>query len=301
MGCSTRLLSIIVVSLLILFVVGVALGAIGAKFTGMDPLAPKPAIHLPPQPVFPPQEKPEPMRFAITNTLLGSWVTTACLLLLFYFVFRRAKLVPGRLQGMLEAIVEFLLNMTEGAIGKERARRIFPLVLTIFLFVLFNAVLAILPIYGPIGYKDEHGAIAIPLLRNASTDINLPLAMALVVVVTVEYWGVRAVGALRYGGQFLNVRQLLKGRPMGVIDLFVGGLEALSHLIRVVSFTFRLFGNMTAGKSLLLIVAFLAPFLAAVPIYGLELLLGLVQALIFAGLTMVFAAVAVLPHDEGTH
>ena len=201
---------------------------------------------------------------------------------------------------MMEAIVEFLLNMTEGAIGKERARTIFPLVATIFLFVLFNAWLSLLPVFGPIGYKDEHGAIAIPLLRNASTDINLPLALALVVVVAVEYWGVRAVGALRYAGQFLNVRQLLRGRPMGVIDLFVGGLEALSHLIRILSFTFRLFGNMTAGKILLLIAAFLVPFLA-VPFYGLELLLGVVQALIFAGLTMVFAAMAVLPHEEGAH
>ncbi|HJW87849.1 MAG TPA: F0F1 ATP synthase subunit A, partial [Dehalococcoidia bacterium] len=227
MGCSTRLLSIIVVSVVILVGVSLVLGAIGAKFTGMDPLAPQPAIHLPPQPVFPPEEKPEAGSFAITNTLLGSWVTTACLLLLFYFVFRRAKPVPSRLQGMMEAIVEFLLNMTEGAIGKERARTIFPLVATIFLFVLFNAWLSLLPVFGPIGYKDEHGAIAIPLLRNASTDINLPLALALVVVVAVEYWGVRAVGALRYAGQFLNVRQLLRGRPMGVIDLFVGGLEAL--------------------------------------------------------------------------
>jgi len=119
-------------------------------------------------------------------------------------------------------------------------------------------------------------------------------------VVTVEFWGMRAVGTLRYMGQFVNVRQLLRGRPLGVIDLFVGGLEALSHLIRILSFTFRLFGNMTAGKTLLLIAAFLIPFLA-LPFYGLEMLIGLIQALIFAGLTMVFAAVAVSLHDEGNH
>ncbi len=300
MGCSTRLLVILAVSFLILLLVSLGTGAIGSRFLGMSPLSPQPVVHLPPQPVFPPQEKPEPMRFAITNTILASWFTTAFLVLLLYFAARRAKPVPGRLQGLAEGIVEFLLNMIEGAIGKERARTVFPLVATIFLFVVFNAWLSVLPFFGPIGFKDEHGAIAIPLLRNASTDINLPLAMALVAVFTVEFWGMRAVGTLRYIGQFINVRQLLRGRPLGVIDLFVGGLEALSHLIRILSFTFRLFGNMTAGKTLLLIAAFLVPFLA-LPFYGLELLIGLIQALIFAGLTMVFAAVAVLPHDEGAH
>jgi F-type H+-transporting ATPase subunit a len=275
-------------------------GAIGSRFLGTNPLSPQPAIHLPPQPVFPPQEQLEPMKFTITNTILASWFTTACLLLLFYFAARKPKPVPGRLQGMVEGIMEFLLNMIEGAIGKERARTVFPLVATIFLFVGFNAWLSILPFFGPIGYKDAQGAIAIPLLRNASTDINLPLAVALVAVITVEFWGMRAVGALRYVGQFVNVRRLLRGQPMGLADLFVGALEALSHLIRIISFTFRLFGNMTAGKALVLIIAFILPFLGF-GIYGLELLIGLIQALIFAGLTMVFAAVAVLPHEEETH
>ena|SRR3990172_8169387 len=300
MGCSTRLLSIIAVFFLVLLVASLVTGAIGSRFTGMDPLSSKPAIHLPSQPVFPPQEKPEPGRFAITNTILASWFTTAFLVLLFFLVARKPKLVPGRLKGLVEGIVEFLLNMIEGAMGKERARTVFPLVATIFLFVAFNAWLSALPFFGPIGYKDEHGAIAIPLLRNAGSDINLTLAIALVAVFTVEFWGVRAVGALRYAGQFVNVRQLRRGRPLGVVDLFVGGLEALSHLIRIVSFTFRLFGNMTAGKSLLLIVAFLFPFLAWAG-YGLELFFGLIQAFIFAVLTMVFAALAVQPHEDETH
>jgi len=300
MGCSTRLLAILGISIVILIVLSLALGAIGARFLGTSSLSPQPAIHLPSQPVFPPAEHPEPGNFAITNTLLASWFTTACLILLFYFAARKPKPVPGRLQGVVEGIVEFLLNMIEGAIGKERTRMVFPLVATIFLFVLFNAWLAILPFFGPIGYKDVSGAIAIPLFRNASTDINLPLAVALVAVFTVEFWGMKAVGAFRYLGQFLNVRQLVRGRPMGVIDLFVGGLEALSHLIRILSFTFRLFGNMTAGKTLVLIAAFLLPFLGF-GFYGLELLIGLIQALIFAGLTMVFAAVAVLPHEDGAH
>ena len=85
------------------------------------------------------------------------------------------------------------------------------------------------------------------------------------------------------------------------MDLFVGVLEGISHLVRVVSFTFRLFGNMTAGEILLLVSSFLVTFLFSVPFYGLELLVGLIQAVIFAGLTVIFAAIAVAPHDEEEH
>jgi F-type H+-transporting ATPase subunit a len=124
------------------------------------------------------------------------------------------------------------------------------------------------------------------------------MAIAIISVITVEYWGIRHIGALRYLGQFFNFKNLLKGRPLGLIDLFIGMLELLSHLIRILSFTFRLFGNMTAGEVLLLIVAFLVPFILAVPFYGLELLIGFMQALIFAGLTLAFGVTAMTPHEE---
>jgi F-type H+-transporting ATPase subunit a len=149
------------------------------------------------------------------------------------------------------------------------------------------------------------------LLRGANTDINLPLALALVSFVFVEYFGLRSHG-LRYLGKFINVGQFfrsmgqlfrgrfkagLSGLFSGAVNIFVGILETLSELIRIVSFTFRLFGNMTAGEILLLIVAFLVPWVLALPFYGLELLVGFVQALIFAGLTLVFVTIAVTPHE----
>jgi F-type H+-transporting ATPase subunit a len=129
--------------------------------------------------------------------------------------------------------------------------------------------------------------------------------------VFVEFFGLRWGGGIRYLGKFINVgpffqslRQLFRGRVRaafsglitGVINIFVGFLEALSELVRIVSFTFRLFGNMTAGEILLLIAMFLIPWVFALPFYGLELLVGFVQALIFAGLTLVFLTVAVAPH-----
>jgi F-type H+-transporting ATPase subunit a len=93
----------------------------------------------------------------------------------------------------------------------------------------------------------------------------------------------------------------LSGIGLGLINLFVGCLEVLSHIIRIFSFTFRLFGNMTAGEILLLIVTFLVPFIATIPFYGLELLVGFIQALIFAGLTLVFGTIALTPHSEESH
>ena len=127
-------------------------------------------------------------------------------------------------------------------------------------------------------------------LRGANTDINMPLALALVSFIFVEYFGLKSLG-IRYLGKFLNVGQFLRsigqivrgriraglnGLFTGVIHVFVGFLEALSELVRIISFTFRLFGNMTAGEILLLIAAFLIPWVFAIPFYGLELLVGFV-------------------------
>jgi F-type H+-transporting ATPase subunit a len=129
----------------------------------------------------------------------------------------------------------------------------------------------------------------------------------------VETWGMRSLGVSRYLSEFINIGQLGQGfkqlltgkiRPaimnivFGFISLFVGVLEIFSHLTRMVSFTFRLFGNMTAGEILILVSSFLIPLVFAIPFYGLELLIGLIQALIFSGLTLVFGTIAVSPHEE---
>ncbi len=170
----------------------------------------------------------------------------------------------------------------------------------------FNAWLALIPVYQSLGFiKDGH--ITVHLLRSAGTDLNMPLAIALVSGVFVEYWGFRAHG-MRYVEEFLRFRQLADGLRRisaldifsGVVDIAVGLLELLSHFIRVVSFTFRLFGNMTAGEIVLVVVAFLVSFVLAVPFYGLELLVGFIQALIFAGLSLAFVTVAVGSHGEET-
>jgi F-type H+-transporting ATPase subunit a len=184
-------------------------------------------------------------------------------------------------------------------------------VATIFLYVISNAYLALFPFFGSITVKSSHGEFA--LFRAANTDVNLPLSIAIMSFIFVETWGMRALGVTHYLSEFINFRQLVEGLKQllkgkigqgamdivfGFINLFVGVLEIFSHLTRMLSFTFRLFGNMTAGEILILVSSFLIPAVFSIPFYGLELLIGLIQALIFSGLTLVFGTIAVSPHEE---
>ena len=314
-----RLLAAAGVALGALLVVGFVMGAIGAALFDTSSFLSKPEVHLPVQPVFPAdirdshisienhadsgegaKEEPEPlgvMDFAITNSMLSSWLATIVLVLIFVGGASRKRLVPGRLQNLVEMIVEALLNFVEGVVGREMSRKVFPMIATIFLFVLFNAWLALFPIYPSLGFLDAEGNMKVHLLRSAGTDLNMPLALALVSFFFVEYWGFRVRG-FGYLGKFFPIARLLKRGPSAIIDMFVGLLEAISEMVRIVSFTFRLFGNMTAGEILVVMIAFLVPFVALEFVYGLELLVGLVQALIFAGLTLVFVSVAMVHEEE---
>ena len=269
-----------------LLVAGLLLGAIGAALLGNDPFIRVPEVHLPPQEVF------TVGGFVVTNTLLSAWLTTIVVVLLFGLGTRRMQLVPGRLQGAIEVLLGALYGFIQGVVGERYARRFFPLLATLFIFVAFNAWMALLPIYPTVGFKAE-GAdyVTTHLLRSAGTDINMPMALAVVSFLFVEGWGfrVRGVGYLK---EFVRFRS--------PIEFFIGALELLSHLIRLISFTFRLFGNMLAGEIVLVMVTFLLVFIAPVAFYMLEILVGGVQALIFTGLTLVFALMAVAPHG-GEH
>ena len=309
-GCSIRILAGVSIALLALLLTGLIVGPLGSGLLGIETPSilniSKPHVQLPSEGIT------HVGGFTITNTFIASWLTIVVLVGLFYACTRKMKPIPGRLQSVAEIVVETLLNFIEGTAGKKHARTLFPIVATIFLYVLINAYLALLPFYGTIGITESDGTF-VPLLRGANTDINVPLSIALMAFVFVEYWGLRSVGGFRYLNNFFNFGQLRDGvvnlfrgkiRPaisgilFGFINLFVGILEVFSHFIRIISFTFRLFGNMTAGEILLLVVCFLVPFVATIPFYGLELLIGFIQALIFAGLTLVFGIIALAPHAE---
>ena len=309
-GCSTRIMAFTAIVLLALFITGFVFGPIGASILHTKApafLAVKaPEVQLPAEGIF------HISVFTVTNTIIASWLTIIVLVVTFYFATRKLKLIPGGLQNSAEFIVETILDFVKGVSGEEHAKALFPVVATIFLYVLTNAWLALLPFFGTIGIP-EHNGIIVPYLRAANTDINLPLSIALVSFFFVEYLGLRSLGFLHYFNGFFNFGQLRDGfknlftgkiKPamsgifFGFINLFIGALEILSHFIRIISFTFRLFGNMTAGEILLLVVTFLIPFVVSIGVYGLELLVGVLQALIFAGLTLVFGVIAMAPHEE---
>jgi len=315
MGSSRlKILIFFFIPVLILFVIGMVFGPLGSSFFGKEPPSilniPKPHVALPAEPVL------HVGHFSITNTLIASWFTILVLAGVSIFLTRKMKLIPGKRQGLAEVVVEGLLNFVEGIAGKKHARMLFSGVATIFIYVISNAYLALLPFFGTIGIRGhggEHGAEFAAIFRAANTDVNVPLSIALMSFFFVESWGMRAIGVSHYLGEFINVRQFLQGLkelftgkiktgPMnivfGFISLFVGVLEIFSHLTRMLSFTFRLFGNMTAGEILILVSCFLVPLVFTIPFYGLELLIGMIQALIFSGLTLVFGTIAISPHEE---
>lgn len=304
-----RLVKVGGIGILALFVVGFLFGAI---FQGTeDAFLDKPKIQLQPEPVF--TSDAEAMeeegqlpanRFILTNTILSSSIATLLIIGLFLFATRGMKLAPRGLQNVMEGIIETMYNFVEGVAGSKNARKFFPMFATMFLFVVVNAWIGLVPIYQSLGFL-EGSEMERHLLRPAGTDLNMPLALAIISFVFVEYWAIRTLG-FRYLGKFFRFGSLVRVRSFpslfqAMIDIFVGILELLSELVRMVSFTFRLFGNMTAGEILLLITAFLVPFVFVLPFYGLELLVGFIQALIFAGLTLVFVTIAIVPHEGEEH
>ena len=315
LGCSFPLLIGLAVVFVVLLGIGIAAGPLGKSIFGDLGLpswlsVPQPELKLPADTVF------HLFGFPITNSIVAAWITIIFLVGFSYLITRRMKLVPGRLQAVFEFLVGWLYDLCVSVAGEVNGRRFFPVVTTIFLFVAFNAWLALLvPGFRSITIHTAEGEAH--LLRAANTDINMPLALALTSFGFFWYFGFKALG-IRFMKNFFNFdelnkgfRRLFKGKFMdgllgivtGVITIFTGALELLSVLIRVVSLTFRLFGNMTAGEILVFVMLFLISMLSVLvlPLYGLELLIGFIQAIIFGGLTLIFLTVAVQSHEEEAH
>ena len=230
----------------------------------------------------------------ITNALVASWVVMALLIIAGYFIGRNPKLIPGKLQTAFEWMFEYILAFMEETLdSRELARRFFPLVTTIFLFVLFLNWFEFLPFVGSVVF--HHGKEAAPLFRATTTDLNMTLALAFISYFVIELTGIATLGFLKYGSKFVNFKE-------GVLGFFIGLIEFVSNLARLVSFSFRLFGNIFAGEVLIAVTLLFLPFVLPVPIMVFETFVGLVQAFIFALLTLVFIKIAVAePHaaDSG--
>jgi F-type H+-transporting ATPase subunit a len=285
--------------------------------------------------------------FSITNTLIATLIADVIIILFAVAATRRIRKgtpdadVPRGAQNLFEIIIDLLYGLCVNVAGKQ-AKRIFPIMATIFLFVLFanwmelipgmDSVGVIEPAHGDIkGYAPrelipgvlytvdnsqpvEHPSEAAPegesqgeegvcescaitaFARTATSDINTSLALALVTMTLVQYFGAKALG-VRYFSKFINIPALRKG-GMGVMLFVVGFLELISEISRILSFTFRLLGNIFAGGVLLFVMTSLIPFIVPVPFYILEVFVGFIQALVFSMLALVFINMAMASHDE---
>ena len=238
----------------------------------------------------------------ITNSIFTAWIVIAFLVVLGIVLRKSLVMVPGKFQSAFEMIYLYFLDSAETIIGrKDVARDIFPYVITLFLFIAISNWSELIPGGGSFGILDHTttGTAITPFLRPPSTDLNLVAAMAIVSVIYVQYIGLKYVGAKNYLGKFFNFT--------GGVAFFVGILELFSEFTRIVSFTFRLFGNIFAGEVLVTVIFYLTihllPYFPILPLpfYFLELFVGAIQAFVFSFLVIVLTAVAVAEHGGGGH
>lgn len=286
-----RFLFITVVAAIALAVAGLVARIFGMRILGVE-VTPEVQVSLPADRLF------TVLGVPVTNAMLSCWLASLVLVALFAAVRWRALRAPGGLRNAAEALLEAVYDFVDGAAGEQRTRWLFPITATFFLFIVANAWLALLPFYGPVQAVLNSGE-RVPLLRGAGTDINMSLALAIVAGFVVEGSGVVTMG-VGYFSRFIRVRSLLRGRiVLGAVELVTGVMDGFMELFRLLSFSLRLFGNLTASEILLLVVGFLTPLVLSVPFYGLELLIGAVQAVVFAGLTVALTVVATTPEQGG--
>ena len=226
--------------------------------------------------------------------MLASWLAVLVLVILGIIIRFNIKPIPSFIQNAAEFVIEYFLNLMEDIYqSREKAKKVLPWVATFFLFILFSNWMGLLPGFGSIGiYKIENGhELFLPFFRSANADLNNTLALAIISIIITQIFGIIAAGFFRYSKRFINLK--------GLINSFVGILEFFSEIIKIVSFSFRLFGNIFAGEILLLIISFLMPYLAPLPFYFLEIFVGFIQALVFTMLTIVFIRLAFSMAEEG--
>ncbi len=232
--------------------------------------------------------------FSVTNSFLLSLITLVILLFVAALVYKKIALVPGKLQSMFELLIEQLLNIMDSVFGNRRAsERYFPLIATVFLFIMISNWFGLLPIVGALGLHTVHDGheVFVPLLRAPAADLNFTIALAIIAVFAVQFLGVLAIGFTKHFSKYFTLRN--------PILTFVGLLEFIAEFVKIISFSFRLFGNVFAGEVLLIIIGFLVPYGVPLPFLFLEVFVGFIQAFIFAILTMVFVAMAT--SEESAH
>ena len=227
---------------------------------------------------------------SISSTIFTSWIIIAVLLVVAFLMTRGLTMDPSRRQNAIEALFGGLYSFAE-SIGGRAAVRYVPLFASLFVYILFSNWSGLMPVIGKV-----------ELLRAPTSDVNITVGLALVSFFIFHIEGVRSLGVTGYLGKFFPLGEFRKGIGAGVIGLFVGVIEFLLEFIKPLTLSMRLFGNIYGGEVALGVVTGLLIAIVPIAIYGLELILNVVQALIFSLLTLMFTLLAIEgPHHEEEH
>jgi F-type H+-transporting ATPase subunit a len=224
----------------------------------------------------------------ITNSVFTNLIVTFFLIFLGIYsaaAKNKMKAIPVTFGLVIEGFHDFFVS-----IAGERGAKLFPLLFTFFIYIIIANWSGLLPVIGSIGINEIHGSEKefIPLFRGPTTDLNTTFALAIISVVSAWYMGIKANGIKGFLGKFVTIRS--------PIDTVVGFLETISEFSKLLSFSFRLFGNIFAGEVLIAVMTFLIPVILPVPFIALEVFVGFIQAIVFTMLTLIFIEVAVESH-----
>lgn len=249
-------------------------------------------------------------KLPVTNALLTSWVVVGIIIIISLVIRFSIKKIPGKLQSLFELILDAAYDLCDQVTGSRTiTQKVFPLAIGIFFFVLFNNWLGIFPLggLGIIETNGDHSAY-LPFLRSGTADINTTIALAVIAVIGSNIFGIMSIGAWKTFNKYVNLKALggmvtkVRKDPMVLltapITFFVGILELVGEVAKVASLSFRLFGNVFAGEVLLGAMAAILAFVLPVPFLFLEIFVGLIQALIFSMLTLVYFTIASQDHEE---
>ncbi len=249
--------------------------------------------------------------FTITNSLINSWIVLLVVIIFAFSLKGKIRKIPGKLQNGLEMVMEWFLGIFDDVTGsRKKSLQFLPFILTFFFFILLNNWLGLLPGVGSVGkVVSEHGEnVFIPFLRGATADLNTTLALATVGLVIVHICGNISVGAWHYLNKFINLKAFLEipkkviKNPaillINPIKAFVGIVELIGEVAKIASLSFRLFGNIFAGEVLLAAMSAICAFLLPLPFMALEIIVGLIQALIFSVLILIYMSISTTPETE---
>ncbi|OGY45442.1 MAG: hypothetical protein A3A24_01030 [Candidatus Buchananbacteria bacterium RIFCSPLOWO2_01_FULL_46_12] len=255
-------------------------------------------------------------QFTVTNSLLTAWVAIFLIIVGSLIIRRKIRSVPTGIQNYVEVIYDGALNLADSVTGsRQKSVKFLPVVLPLFIFILLNNWLGMLPGVGSIGFIEKVGgqSVFIPFLRGGTADLNTTLALAIMAVVLTHIFGIVMTSAWSHLNRFIGLnllleipRKVFKDKDytailVNPIKFFVGLIEIIGEVAKVASLSFRLFGNIFAGEVLLGAMAAIFAYALPIPFLFLEIIVGIIQALIFAMLTLVFLTVMTTSHEEESH